>query len=503
MDPSTQDTPTAGPEDTPEPSWTPRLILSLFGIVLVVELLSLSYQMISVSLPLIAGHFHTTQGAWLLTAFLLVGAVTAPLLGKLADIYGKRKLLLTAIAVTAAGSLLSAVAPSYGPLIAGRALQGFLVPCMFLSYSLIRDVYPPKTVALSVSITTGGMGLITIPAPWVTGWLIDNWGFRSVFWFTLITLAVLGPMIFLTTPETQVRLRSRIDPVGAVLLCAGVAGVLVGVSFGPTWGWGATRTVAYLIGGVVLLCAWAASSRIIREPLIDLSFFGRRPVVLTAVTAGLANGALATYNSLMPVMAMTPVALGLHYGFGVSAKEFAIFAAPAGATGVVGGLLVGLAIRKVQPRTMMILGLLLLAASCGLTGYLHDGKAPLIGFALLFGLGMGMTAAAAPNLVIASVPPELQATTSSMVAVFQSGVAAITPVVAFSVLNSHIGIVLRGNVFYTDSGIRYGFLIGAGTALAGAIIALAIPRTIRQLRVSAATESASAVDGSGEAVAVA
>ena len=132
MDPSTPDTPTVGPEDAPEPSWTPRLILSLFGIVLVVELLSLSYQMTSVSLPLIAGHFHTTQAAWLLTAFLLVGAVTAPLLGKLADIYGKRKLLLTTIALTAAGSLLSAVAPSYGLLIAGRALQGFLMPCMFL-----------------------------------------------------------------------------------------------------------------------------------------------------------------------------------------------------------------------------------------------------------------------------------------------------------------------------------------------------------------------------------
>ncbi|MFF3572912.1 hypothetical protein [Nocardia jiangxiensis] len=62
---------------------------------------------------------------------------------------------------------------------------------------------------------------------------------------------------------------------------------------------------------------------------------------------------------------------------------------------------------------------------------------------------------------------------------------------------------MRGNVFYTDAGIRYGFLIGAGTALVGAIIALAIPRTIRQLRVSAATESAGAVDGSGEAIAVA
>ncbi|MBC7302582.1 MAG: MFS transporter, partial [Nocardia sp.] len=176
--------------------WTPRLIFSLASIVLLLEMLAVSYMMISTALPSIAAHYETTQGAWLLTSFLLVGAVTAPLIGKLADMYGKRKALLGCVAVATAGSLLSAIAGSYAVLIAGRALTGLLIPCLFLSYSLIRDVFPAKAIALAVSIATSGMGLIAIPAPFLTGWLIDNFGFRSIFWFFVIGLVVLGALIY-------------------------------------------------------------------------------------------------------------------------------------------------------------------------------------------------------------------------------------------------------------------------------------------------------------------
>lgn len=175
--------------------WTPRLIFSLASIVLLLEMLAVSYMMISIALPQIVTHYGTTQGAWLLTSFLLVGAITCPLIGKLADTHGKRKLLLTAVGLSALGSLISAIAPTYAVLIAGRALTGLLVPCLFLSYSLIRDVFPARTVALAVSIATSGMGLIAIPAPFFTGWLIDNFGFRSIFWFFVAGLVILSVLI--------------------------------------------------------------------------------------------------------------------------------------------------------------------------------------------------------------------------------------------------------------------------------------------------------------------
>ncbi|MBJ8344717.1 MFS transporter [Antrihabitans sp. YC2-6] len=467
-------------DDTSRPAavagrWTPRLVCSLISIVLVLELLAVSYQMISVSVPAISEHYRTTQGAWLLTSFLLVGAVTAPLLGKLADTHGKRKLLLVAIGVSAIGSFVAAIAPSYGWLLVGRALQGLLVACLFLSYSLIRDVYPPRKVALAVSIATSGMGLIAIPSPWLTGWLLDTWGFRSIFWMFVICLVVLGFAIALTTDETTVRLHSRIDLLGSVLLGSGIAGVLVGVSFGPTWGWRAGSTLGFIFAGAALLVAWLVAARLVREPLVDITFFRQRPIILTAVTGGLSYASTAVFTVLLPMMCMTPELLGLDYGFGVTAKGFAQFQAPIGAAAVVGGLIVGFCVPRIHPRLFMAAGQLFLVLGAVLTAYSHDTKGALIAFALIEGLGLGMTYAAVPNLVIAAVPAKLQATTSSMVSVFQSGLAAILPVIVFTVLNSHIATVLQGNAFYTNEGIRLGFLIAAGAALVGGLAALALP----------------------------
>ncbi|MFF0816694.1 MFS transporter [Rhodococcus sp. NPDC003318] len=482
--------------DTAPQRWTPRLVFSLASIVLLLEMLAVSYMMISMALPAISAHYQTTQGAWLLTSFLLVGAVTAPLIGKLADMYGKRRLLLACVGIAVAGSFLSAVAGSYAMLIAGRALSGLLVPCLFLSYSLIRDVFPAKTVALAVSIATSGMGLIAIPAPFLTGWLIDNHGFRSIFWFFVVGLVVLAAMIVASTDESQVRLRSSIDLIGAVLLGAGIAGVLVAVSFGPTWGWRSGATLAYLVGGVALLVAWFVSARTVREPLIDLNVLGKRPVLLTAVGAGFCYGASGLFTILLPMLAMTPAILGLGYGFGVSAEGFAIFQAPIGGMVVVGGIVVGMFVgRGVRPRPLMVTGMLCMAAGFACVAMVHDDKALLIAFAALFGTGMGMAYASVPNLLIEAVPPQLQASTASIVGVFQSVFPAVLPVIAFTVMNnSYIAPIplelTQGAILYTDTGYRVAFLIGAAAAVLGALVAFALPRRIEQLAVPAADGTA-------------
>ncbi len=485
--------PTVG---TREGGWTPRLVLSLASLVLLLEVLSVSYQMVSTALPEIAGHYQTTQGAWMLTSFLLVGAVAAPLLGKLADMYGKRLMLLFCVVVSIVGSFVSAIAPSYGVMIAGRAMAGLMVPTLFLSYSLIRDVFPKKSVALAVSIATSGMGLIAVPAPFLTGWLLDNWGFRSIFWFFVICLVVIGALIILTTEESNLRTPARLDFVGALFLGAGVAGVLVAVSFGPTWGWKSGSTLAFLIGGLVLLAAWIVSARMLREPLIDLDVLGRRPILLTTLGAGLVYGCSAIFTILLPMMVMTPEILGLGYGFGVDAEGFALFNAPIGLMVVIGGLIVGMLVgRNVRPRPLMVIGLVLMAIAFALVANVHDSKPSLILFAGIFGLGMGMGYAAIPNLLIEAVPPQLQASTASVVALSQSIFPAILPVIVFTVMNnSHIAPIppemTGGYTFYLESGFQVAFMIGAVVAVVGAVVALLLPRRIEQVQVPGDADNA-------------
>lgn len=496
----------SGESPAAEQGWTPRLALSLASIVLLLEVLSVSYIMVSMAMPLIAAHYETKQGAWLLTAFLLVGAVSGPLIGKLADMYGKRRLLLACVGVAAAGSFLSAIAPNYATVIAGRALSGVLIPCVFLGYALIRDIFPAKTVALSVSIVTSGLGLIAIPAPFLTGWFIDNHGFRSIFWFFTIAMLVFGAMIYFTTPESSVRLRSGIDFVGAVLLGAGIAGILIALSFGPTWGWKNGSTLTYLFAGIALVVAWIFTAGIVRDPLVDLSVLRQRPVYLTALGSGLCYGCSALFTILLPMMAMTPAALGLGYGFGVSSKGFAIFQAPIGGMVMVGGVIVGILVgRNVRPRLLMVVGMVMFSLAFVLTASSHTNKPMLLIFCGLAGTGMGLAYAAVPNLLIEAVPPSLLATTASIVNTAQSVVASILPVIAFSMLNNsyiapfppEVLAQLHGAVLYTDEGFHSAFLIGAVAAGIGAVLALLIPRRIARLQVP--TEQI----GDGEAVVLA
>ncbi len=485
----------SGTSSPAEQSWTPRLIFSLASIVLLLEMLTLSYLMISMALPSISAHFHTGQGAWLLTGFLLVGAISSPLLGKLGDMYGKRKVMLGCIAVSAVGSLLCALAANFAMLLLGRALAGFIAPCVFLGYSLIRDVFPPKTIGLAVSIATSGLGLIAVPAPFFAGWLIDNSGFRGIFWVLVVGSVVFGTMIAVSTDESSVRVRSRIDVLGAVLLGAGIGGVFVALSLGPSWGWSATSTLGYLFGGLALIIVWVVSAGMIREPLLELRVLRRRPILLITLSSACCYGCATTFAVVLPMLIMTPRALGLGYGFGVSAKGYALYQTPFGVMVVVGGAIVGLLMgRRGRPRPLLLLGALLLALAYALVAVEHQDRVLLLVFSAMAGAGTGLAYGATPNLLIEAVSPQLQASTASVVNVAQSVMSAALPVIAFAVLNNSFIVRLPGGshgaILYTEKGFEVAFLIGAAAAVIGAVSAMALPRRIQQITVSGVSDAA-------------
>ncbi|MDH6282244.1 MFS transporter [Prescottella agglutinans] len=488
--PGTLDNLAVPPHTAREGGWTPRLVLSLISIAVVLEIVSISSTMASVAMMPIGEHFKTDQIAWVTTAYLLAAAVACPLAGKLADIHGKRKVFLICMAVAAFGALVSAVATSFLVLVIGRALFGVLIACMFLGFSLMRDVFPPKTLALAVSLAAGGMGLMTIPSPFITGLLVDAWGFRSIFWFLFIALVVMIPLVVLSTDETPVRNPARLDLVGAVLLGGGLAAILAGISFGPTWGWTDGGTLDLVVGGVVLIAIWVPMALRMTDPIVDLRFFRRGPMLRICLSAGLAYGTISLYATLIPIMSMTPAALGLGYGFSVDAKGVGLIQIPMGVGSVIGGVLVGRLLRTKFPTVTLAGGAGLMLAASVVTSFWHTGKPEVLVGILLFGLGMGMTTASVPNLVIASVPQSVQASMSSMVQASQTLVASVLPVIAFAVLNSNVATVIDGYGFYSDHGMTIAYLIGGASSLAAILVAMTLHRR-RQTIAAQAAESAS------------
>ncbi|NUU25662.1 MAG: MFS transporter [Streptomycetaceae bacterium] len=461
------------PNEAPVRSGT-AFALILVALLWPTEVVSLSYNLVTPAVTDIAVHFSTTQVGWVFTAMTLVGAAAVPVMSKLGDIHGKRKIMIVGAVFATVGSLLAATASSFGVLLVGRAMQGMLLPLMALSYSLMRDIFPAKWLGFAASLTVGGTGLVTISGPFIAGYLVDHHGFAGVFWFLCaITVVALG-VLFLV-PESDVRNRSRLDWPGAVLLAAGIGLVLLGLSQSTTWTWSSPKTLGCLVGGVALAVVWGVVEHRTREPLVDLALVSRRPVLTTILVAGFAYGAVGAYTTILPMMAQTPRALGGDYGFGSTAMQLTLFTVPAGIATVVPSFVAGLYMRRIGPRLPAIAGSLVMALGALFTAAWHSEKwHVIVGFTVL-GAGASLAYAAVPNLVIQASPVEQQGITAGMTNLLQTLCSTAAVQVVFVILLQNVGKTVQGSPVYSDTGYTTAYVTCAAFAVVALIVGLLIP----------------------------
>jgi MFS family permease len=460
--------------------WTPRLAFSAIVMILIIEGTTLGYTLVATALPQITQHYQTTQGGWLITAYVLAGAVCSPLVGKLADIHGKRRILLGCLAVSLVGAVVSAIAPVFWVLIIGRALQGLVITTLFLSYSLMRDVYPSRILPLATAVSMTGVGLFTIGTPFLIGAVLDSFGFRGLFAFDALWLVLLLPLLWISTPESAVRNRSRVDWGGAAALGIGLGVILVGVSFGSKWGWASFTTIGSFVVGLVLLAVFVLRSLRFPEPIVDLRIFTSRGILLAAVTAGAAYSCSGMFAAMSALVAQTPREYGGDYGLGLTAFQFGYLTAPLAVAMVLCGFLAGKLINRVGAASIMIAGLIGSVASGVVLAYAHDTFGQVMIAALLNGAAQGLSYAAIPALVIAGSPRDEQGSIAGMVQVSYSGIAAIFPVVLFVILGGYVTQASASGVLYQSAAFTAGGLFSAAVAAVAVLLGLTVLRVRRE-----------------------
>ena len=460
--------------------WTPKLVLSTLFMALVLEALGLGATMISIGLPSILKTFPTTQVGWLTTAYFLTGAVSAPLAGKAADLFGKRRVLLTIMLVSGIGAVLCAVAPTFGVMVAGRALQGPILATLSLIPSLIRDVYPRRTVMFASSIAIGGMGLFSVATPLLVGWLIDAVGFRGMFWFDAGCTFALCLAIRLSTSESPLRRRTRVDILGGILLALGVGGVLLYVSMGRSWGWTSASELLLLIGGLVVLALALLHTRRTSEPIINLSLFRRKPLLLVACGAAVAYGVQITVAQILPLFAMTPRAAAGTYGLGYSTFGYASIAIPQAVATVLCGLMLGIMItRGRHPQLFLMLGLAVSPVATVLLAYLNTTYLALAFGAVVFGISSGLVNSSVPSLVMRATPAGDQGSTAGAAQLCQTGFSSITPVIMFAIFAPYAKVFPGGGVVYGMQGFRIWLWVATAMAIVMLVVAATVLRERR------------------------
>ena len=457
---------------------TARWVGILAILLLLTEQAALAFGLFAPALPAIAERFRTTHVIWVMTALVLSAAVSSPILGKLADIYGKKRILVITAGIASLGAMVSAVAPTFPILIAGRFLAGVGFAFTALGYSLIRDIFPSRLQPLSISLANTGVGIVTVVAPLTSGLLIDHIGVGAVFWFSFALCAAGGILALLFVPETPIRATASVDWLGAALLTLGLFTLMLGLSRGGIWQWTDLRTVACFATAVVSLAGWAVWERRCAEPLISLDTIANRKVGLVLLSGGIAYGATTLISSMLPMFLHNPPDAA-PYGFGLSVTEMAWWMLPGGTLIILGGIFVGLTANSIGFRRHLILGATLIGVGAIVLASVPRTAAVVIVAYAIIGFG-SMIYAAIPNLILSGLPEDERAVGANCTGMAQALSGGLLSTIGFAVLGAHVLSVGEHGVLYSASGFTIAFLVAAGSALLGAALAVAIPKHERE-----------------------
>lgn len=437
---------------------------------------SLSYallqSLISPALPTIQRGLGASENgvAWLLTGYLLSAAVATPILGRLGDLFGKRRILLLALSGLAVGCLVSALATSLPPMIAGRVIQGLGGGVFPLAFGIIRDEFPAPRVPGSIGLVSallglgGGLGVV------LCGLIVENLNYHWLFWIPLAMVLVALLATFRAIPESSVRAPGSINWLGATLLSLGLVSVLFAVSQTTTWGWGSPKTLGLIALGGVFLAAWVASERRSRYPLVDMRMMAVRGVWTTNLAAIALGIGMLTAFVLIPQFAQLPPAAGI--GFGASVTESGLFLLPMALVMLAVGAVAGRVEARFGSRFALIVGGAFATGSYLLLLVAHDEKLPIYLASGLLGVGIGLAFAAMANLIVQAVSPTETGVATGMNTVARSVGAAFGGQLTATFISTSVA----ASGLPTEAGFNHGFLVGVIASGLAVVAALAIPR---------------------------
>ena len=476
MSSQTQLTPPRDDERSPS---TTRNVLVIVALVWTVQLVALIAALSGIAQADIAIHFRTTEIAWFTLMTLLTGTFFLPFAVKAAAIFGKKRVLLVATGLGFTGDLIAAVATDYRTLLIGRGIAGIYTASAPLAYAITRDVFPRKWVGVASGILAGGVGLVAFGGPFLSGWLLDDYGFRGVLWFMAISTAASFLLVLAFVPESPIRAAAgRMDWAGGILLGGGVTAIIYAVGQGTHWGWGSGRFITWVVGAAIALIAFVFVERKVAEPLFPLSMTRRRPVWTVLLATSIAAGSLSAVGVVIQLLILMPKIPTISEGLGWSGTHNAIVTSPISAMIIIGAVGTGLLSRRMDARILLGTGAALAVLGYGIGTHLHHSAPQIIEMGVIAGLGTGIVMAIVPIMIIEVVTPEEQALANGVQTLGQGVAQIVVSQLAFVVMAQH-GAVLKGTQFYLDAGFTNGLWLVVGCVAVGAVLVALIPRSKR------------------------
>jgi EmrB/QacA subfamily drug resistance transporter len=302
--------PAGGNSASPDPSIGMRreVLVVLPGLLLAIMLAMLDQLIVGTALPRIVGDLGgVAHLSWVVTAYVLASTITTPLYGKLGDMYGRKRLFITAIVIFLAGSALAGLSQSMAELIMFRAIQGLGAGGLMVSaIAIIGDLVSPRERGQYMGYIMAVMMIATIGGPLLGGWITDSFSWRWIFYINLPIGGVALAYLAATLKLPRRRVQHRVDYLGAVVLAIAATAIVLGATWGGTqYAWASPQILGLIAVSVSAVAAFLMIEARAVEPILPLRIFRNRNFSLVSSLSFLAGLSMFGAITFLPLYQQT------------------------------------------------------------------------------------------------------------------------------------------------------------------------------------------------------
>jgi MFS family permease len=480
------------PERVPSYAWKVLAVLSL-----VATMVMYAETMLIPAIPDLIKDFRVSysMSSWILTAYLVSGAVMTPIAGKLSDIYGKKKILLIIMTIYAVGVSAAGFANNIYFMLVARAIQGMGMAMFPIAFSIVRDQFPREKISIAQGVITSMFASGAVIGLSVGGTIIQHFGWQATF-FTIIPIAislliVIWKFIHLNQnnygqkqqqeqgPGRQ-SIKNRIDVKGALTLAATITSFLLVLTFletGSNNGSSMQLEVLFIAMTVISLSLFIFVERRSASPLIDFKMLSDKILLPANILIVIIGLSMFMVFQTIPVLVRSPVP----FGFGESASNTGNVQLPFALVLLVFGPTSGFIISKLGSLKPIIMGTII--SGIGFIGLLmlHQTEIEISLSLAILSAGLSLTSVGAMNVIILSTPRQSSGISLGISSLMRIVGASIGPALAGMYMQSNQSIITIGGItrfFPSLDSYNLIFLTAAIVSIVGIVVAILLRQRV-------------------------
>jgi MFS family permease len=472
-------------------AWTTLVILSCLGLITMY-----GETMVLPAIPDFIRDFNISYNtsSWILSSYLIAGAVMTPIAGRLSDIYGKKKILLIVMAVYSTGILAGGFANSIEFMLAARTAQGVGMSMFPIAFGIIREILPEKKLAIGQTIFSSTFSGGAVVGLIVGATIIQNFGWQATF-FSIFPIAVILGLVIrkliyvrnLATSEVKVDVggvrndenssvkKQTIDLKGTVALAVTIISFLAGISFLEN----SINDTGFQVAGLfsvaaVSLAVFIVIEKKVSSPLLDLKLMTHKMILPATIILMMVFLCMFMVYQTIPILVRSPQPLG----FGGDALVTASVQLPFMIVLLVGTIMSGFILNKVGNTRLTLLGTIISAIGFFSLLLLHSTEFMVSVTLAIIAAGLSLSITGGFNVVLLSAPIQATGIALGMALLLNLVGMSIGPSIAALFQQMYQGTVegVSGEQFPTQDAYNLIFLTAALISLASIAIALALAR---------------------------